>query len=1096
MRKLGLFLVCVIATMHVMAQKTKESFTPSSEYLIEGVNYHNEGKYREAIDSYKKISLSDTNGLLAAYELALSYVAFEKPDSAIYYAKYILDFKSEYRKDAYDILGSAYDVAKMPEKALETYDLGLKEFPSYHKFHFEKGVTYTNMKLYPEAVASYQKAIELNPYHATSHLRLGYLALNNDMLVPGVMSMLQFLLIEPGTNRSLQVLIELEKHLKRDTVIPRDSIKYSTAGENTFAELDEIIRSKVALNDAYKTKIKLNYYGIIKQLQLMFEKMELNPADKGYWNTYYTPIYKGIWDRNLFEPFIYYIFQSATNDKVEMKMVKKKKKEIAAFTDYVRELLNEKRKFREVTINGVKAKKHHWYMDGGLLEAIGEYDEAKQIRTGDWIVYNSYGYIVAEGKYTKDGKKMGSWKYYYDNGIISSEINYKDDELEGKYTLYHENGAIKEMGVYKKGKVDGEVKSFNVAGAPSSTSIFKNGVVEGEYLDYDDFGLLSGKFITKSDKPNGKFSMCYENGAKKIEGTYVNGEIEGKMTSYHRNGNVDSEGSLTAGKKTGEWKYYFKDKKIKEVGSFANDLRTGVWKEYHDNGKLFAETNYKDGVMEGKASYYTQEGKLFSEIEYKADAIFKYKFLDKNGKELSKGENKGGKLTYKKYNQSGYLVSEGNFEKGKEEGVWKYYYATGQLSSTITYKNGLAEGKSVYYYPNGTSKRKEYNCTAGNADGYYKEYFMNGALRSEGWYQDDMLHGEWKYYYPNGKLDEVKYFTNDALTGTVEYYRPNGKKYAQDMYDKTNTLDRYKVFDTIGNVYQTIDLKNGNGKFEANHINGKPQHYGVFKYERFDGLETSYYGDGSKMYEIQNQYGKEHGTKIQYWPNGQIKNIDTLAFNVLQGVHKTFYENGKLSRQYTNVDGSTEGEYIAYHQNGAVSMKGNFKDDDRHGYFYSYSQDGMLRYRLNYYYGLIISYSYEDKSGNFVPEIMLPKGTGTVKSFYKNGQPSAEFGVEAGYYNGIFKFFFSNGTIESEEKMLFGDNMGYSKEYLPSGKLLLDENYVLDEKDGVCTTYYETGTIKSKEKYHLGFKHGICTYYDAKGNVSKTINFYYDVPLK
>ncbi len=1099
MKKITLIVLGICTALQLTAQTKKDassaSFTPSGEFLVEGLNFHNEGKYREAINAYRKISLSDTLGMVAAYELALSYVAFEKPDSAIYYANYILGFKTEYRRDAYDVLGSAYDIAKQPEKALEVYEQGLKEFPGYHKYYFEKGITLQNMKKYPEAVTNYQKAIEINPYHSSSHLRLGMLALNNDMLVPGVMSLLQFLIIEPGTNRSLQVLIELEKHLKRDTVIEKDSIKYSTPGENTFADLDEMLRSKIALNDAYKTKIKLSYFGIIKQLQLMFEKMELNPADKGYWNTYYTPILKGMWDKQLFEPFIYYIFQS-TNDKVEVKMLKKKKKEIAIVTDYIIELLNEKRKMKEVTINGVKSKKRHWYGDGGLLNAIGEFDEAKQIRTGDWVIYNDYGYVDSEGKYAKDGKKTGIWKAYYDNGMMSSEVNYLNDELDGKYSLYYSNGSIKETGVYKKGKIDGEVKSFNAASAPSSSTMYKNGVAEGDYLDYDNFGNLVGKFSSKADKPTGKFFTYFEDGVKKLEGAYVNGEIDGKMTEYYHNGNVESEGVFANGKKTKEWKYYFADKKIKEVGSFLEDNRTGTWKDYHDNGKLFSESVFKDGLLEGKATYYSEEGKLFSEVEYKAGDIMKYRFLDKNGKELAKGENKGGKMVYKKYNSAGFLVSEGTFEKNKEEGIWKYYTATGQLSYQLNYKNGLADGKATYFFPNGTTKRKEYTNKDGFADGYYKEYFLNGVLKSEGWYKEDMLHGLWKYYYPNGKLDEVKYYTNNELTGTIEYYYPNGKKYAQDMYDQNNIFFKHVIFDTLGNVLKTCDVKYGNGPFESIFLNGKPAHIGTFKYEYYDGLETVNYPDGKKRTEIQNKYGKEHGPKISYWPNGTVKQIDTLEFNVTNGICKSFYDNGKLETQYRNVNGNTEGELVSYHKNGTIRVKGNFKEDDRHGYYFVYGQDGMLRYRLNYHYGQILSYSYEDKAGAMLPEIMLPKGTGTVKSFYKNGQPSAEFGVEAGYYNGTFKFFYSTGAIESEEKYLFGDLMGTSKEYTSTGKIKEESNYVLDNLDGVCTEYSDAGVIKTQDTYKLGFKHGVCKTFDDKGNLKQSVIYYNGVPLK
>ena len=46
--------------------------------------------------------------------------------------------------------------------------------------------------------------------------------------------------------------------------------------------------------------------------------------------------------------------------------------------------------------------------------------------------------------------------YYYSNGQIESEINYKDGKEDGKTTYWDENGRKWKEGNYKDGKLDGK----------------------------------------------------------------------------------------------------------------------------------------------------------------------------------------------------------------------------------------------------------------------------------------------------------------------------------------------------------------------------------------------------------------------------------------------------------------------------------------------------------------------------------------------------------------------------------------------------------------------------------------------------------------
>ena len=50
------------------------------------------------------------------------------------------------------------------------------------------------------------------------------------------------------------------------------------------------------------------------------------------------------------------------------------------------------------------------------------------------ILHDSLQVLIAQGKY-KNGKKQGLWQYFYDNGQLKKEINYKNNLKEGPFSI-------------------------------------------------------------------------------------------------------------------------------------------------------------------------------------------------------------------------------------------------------------------------------------------------------------------------------------------------------------------------------------------------------------------------------------------------------------------------------------------------------------------------------------------------------------------------------------------------------------------------------------------------------------------------------------
>ena len=93
-------------------------------------------------------------------------------------------------------------------------------------------------------------------------------------------------------------------------------------------------------------------------------------------------------------------------------------------------------------------------------------------------------YITAE--FCEKGKKCGNGKYYYDNGKIEADYNYKNDKRHGICKEYHYNGKIRSECEYKNGKKHGIEKRYYNNGQLSYERHYKNGLRDSWSISYEE----------------------------------------------------------------------------------------------------------------------------------------------------------------------------------------------------------------------------------------------------------------------------------------------------------------------------------------------------------------------------------------------------------------------------------------------------------------------------------------------------------------------------------------------------------------------------------------------------------------------------------
>ena len=83
----------------------------------------------------------------------------------------------------------------------------------------------------------------------------------------------------------------------------------------------------------------------------------------------------------------------------------------------------------------------------------GSFKDGK--RVGKWVFYFDNGQLMMKGEY-KDGKRVGKWINYFDNGQLRQKSEYKDGKAVGEWIHYWDNGQLWYKGVYKDGKKVGK----------------------------------------------------------------------------------------------------------------------------------------------------------------------------------------------------------------------------------------------------------------------------------------------------------------------------------------------------------------------------------------------------------------------------------------------------------------------------------------------------------------------------------------------------------------------------------------------------------------------------------------------------------------
>ena len=334
------------------------------------------------------------------------------------------------------------------------------------------------------------------------------------------------------------------------------------------------------------------------------------------------------------------------------------------------------------------------FYKSGILHEIAYADTSGNILKRSYFPNGNGKYespfLFSKSKYVKGelagGMRHGKFQFFYPNGIVDTEYNYRYGTIQGPYLSNHFSGQAYEKGVYLNGDKEGLWERFYLSGNIRYKRFYHKGKQIGRFYKYYSSGQLKeASAVDENGKEHGMDTIYHQNGTiariipmhhGNIHGNYIVYDVfEQPMYKKYYNGDEFYAYSYLKG---GKWiepitlkeksavKTFYDNGKPAHSYQVKNGRRDGEAIVYYSNGKLWEKEHYKDGMLDGSYESYYENGQLEVKCTY----------ID--------GEEEG---SYVAYEKDGKLIESFNYVNGSKHGEAKYY-EKGKLKYIVQYFHG------------------------------------------------------------------------------------------------------------------------------------------------------------------------------------------------------------------------------------------------------------------------------------------------------------------------------------------------------------------------------------------------------------------------
>ncbi|HQA86502.1 MAG TPA: tetratricopeptide repeat protein [Bacteroidales bacterium] len=316
----------------------------SVDSLVEvGIQYHDNGEFIQAIETYKTALDIEPNSPLVNYEIALTYMYSGDYQNAIKHSDKVIKRNDKYLLQAYLVKGSCLDYLGKTKESIKLFKKGIKKFGDDHLLYYNLGYNYYNIKEFDKAEEAFIKAINTKANHASSHLFLGYLMYEKNQRVQSLLSLHFFLLLEPNSERSQNAYNLLQSQLsggvernqeepgKIDIFLSPDQLK------SEFGTIDMMITILEASKSLEENEGKSDDQLFIENTTSFFKILgeHKTKENTGFWWDFYVPFFYLIAESEHIDTYCYYISQSTKETAADW--LKENEKRVTDFAKWLSE---------------------------------------------------------------------------------------------------------------------------------------------------------------------------------------------------------------------------------------------------------------------------------------------------------------------------------------------------------------------------------------------------------------------------------------------------------------------------------------------------------------------------------------------------------------------------------------------------------------------------------------------------------------------------------------------------------------------------------------------------------------------------------------
>jgi uncharacterized protein len=1075
---------CGIKNVH--AHQQSDSIPPSGNDIIrQGIELFDNGKYDDAIKTFKKVSPCDPNYAAACYETSLAYdnledfsMALQKCEEAILLNP--TDVQTGILK------GSLLDELTRRDEAINWFEILEKKYPYNQSLLYNLAICYLNKGEPQKAEEILLKGLHYNPYHTSSHLALARINFIMGRKAQSYLAYNMAILMNPRVAN----IKKFEEAISGQIDSISKSYLYSYPENVEHKKWDDItglLNAEVAFQENFPYPYKLNFLSC-RQSYLLFQKMVFDEKDTSFYNQFYVRFFRKVLENNEFESYLNYSLKNTENKQVN-EWLKKDSTLVDQFTTHARESINLWKEYGFSTENEDKHQKTIHFSDKGDLESVGILKDTPQpSREGIWHFISETGAISQKGRY-QNNMREGDFLIYWPDGTIKQQLIYKSDKLNGLNYTYHPNGV--KSGIYPRTNdiPDGVEDEYNSAKKLVSRQLYKNGKTEGNAIFNDYANGYSRLIPFVNNKREGMTIEKWLNTNKKTEAMYADSLLNGAYKKWYANGQPEWEGIYKKNIQIGKWtSYYSNGTKSAEGMLDESGKPTGVYFEFDHQGRPMQQiSGYKNGKPDGIQTYYFPNGKEQAKFVLQEDTYKHIDCFNLSGEKIYSADEKEDELSYKYFFPEGTIKLEGKFKNGLKEGIWKRFNVLGKVISEETWIGGIRSGSQKYYHENG-SLQLVYTCDSDKISGKVLRYFENGHISLIGYYDAGDYTGEWTTYYSNDSVETRACFENNKIVGRRMNYSPNGKLVLEETFNTESEPVRFKYFDEKGKLTDELSFPYDSVNFVLHFPDGKIKAKLSFSDRRNNGIQQYFHPNGQLKSQQTFIYGNLQGVSQEWDYHGKPVSVRNYCMNELEGKYSEF-ENGKPVFVDSFEMGINHGLYQEFYPNGHVLRTITEEAGERQGNSDCFAPDSTWMYSIQYRDDEFYSVSYRDIQGKLHSNEQIDDSKKEIVCYYKDGKVSARLPFAKCIFNGKHSIYYPNGKLLREISYVNDYREGLSKYFYENGAMKESCEWLNGSKSGHYTSYFANGQKETEGNYLANKKLGKWLVYNESGKLVETLNY-------